>query len=65
MRGQLIYNPMAGKFPSLPLVERAAKLLEANGWEMRISRTEDEDDITKLAKKAAASGLEEGTGAAL
>jgi diacylglycerol kinase (ATP) len=58
MRGQLIYNPMAGKFPSLPLVERAAKLLETNGWEITISRTEDENDITKLAKKAAASGLD-------
>ncbi len=29
MRGRLIYNPMAGRFPSQPLVERAAKILEA------------------------------------
>jgi len=58
MKGQLIYNPMAGRFPSLPLVERAAKSLESNGWEIDITRTEGGDQITKLAKKAATSGLD-------
>jgi YegS/Rv2252/BmrU family lipid kinase len=58
MRGQLIYNPMAGRFPSLPLVERAAKTLESNGWEIDITRTEGGEQITKLAKKAATSGLD-------
>lgn len=56
MRGQLIYNPMAGRFPSLPLVERAAKILVTNGWVITIIRTEGGGHITKLAKKAAASG---------
>ena len=56
MRGQLIYNPMAGRFPSLPLVERAAKILKINDWDITIIRTEGGDHITKLAKKAAASG---------
>jgi YegS/Rv2252/BmrU family lipid kinase len=58
MKGQLIYNPMAGRFPSLPLVERAVKILESNGWEIDITRTEGGDQITKLAKKAATSGLD-------
>ena len=58
MKGQLIYNPMAGRFPSLPLVERAAKILESNGWEIEITRTDGEGQITKLAKKAATSGLD-------
>ncbi len=58
MKGQLIYNPMAGRFPSLPLVERAAKTLESNGWEIDITRTEGGDQITKLAKRAATSGLD-------
>jgi len=56
MRGQLIYNPMAGRFPSFPLVERAAKILETNGWDITIIRTEGGGHITKQAKKAAASG---------
>jgi len=38
MKATLIYNPMAGRFPSLPLVERAANLLETNGWEIEIAR---------------------------
>ena len=58
MRGQLIYNPMAGRFPSLPLVERAVKILEANGWDVTITRTEGGEHITSLAKKAATSGLD-------
>jgi YegS/Rv2252/BmrU family lipid kinase len=58
MKGQLIYNPMAGRFPSLPLVERAVKTLESNGWEIDITRTEGGDQITKLAKRAATSGLD-------
>ncbi|MCJ7716066.1 MAG: diacylglycerol kinase family lipid kinase [Anaerolineales bacterium] len=58
MQGQLIYNPMAGRFPSLPLVERAAKTLESNGWKIEIKQTEGGDQITKLAKKAASSGLD-------
>jgi YegS/Rv2252/BmrU family lipid kinase len=58
MRGELIYNPMAGRFPSLPLVERAARILESNGWNISISRTKGGQHITHLAKKAAAAGLD-------
>ncbi len=52
MKATLIYNPMAGRFPSLPLVERAANLLETNGWEIEIARTAGGEDITDLARKA-------------
>jgi len=58
MKGLLIYNPMAGKFPSQPLVERAARILSSNGWDMDIRVTEGGTDIKKLAKKAARKGLD-------
>jgi len=58
MKGQLIFNPMAGRFPSLPLVERAAKILKANGWEIELVKTEGGDQITKFAKRAARDQLD-------
>ncbi len=58
MRGHLLYNPMAGRFPSQTLVERAAKILETNGWDIRILKTEGGAHLTKLAKKAASSGVD-------
>ena len=53
MRGRLIFNPMAGRFPSQPLVERAARILNANGWEIELLKTQGGDQITKQAKRAA------------
>ncbi len=58
MRGQLIYNPMAGRFPSQALVERAAKILETNGWEIDLVQTNGGSHITKLAKRAAVMGFD-------
>lgn len=58
MRAQLIYNPMAGKFPSEPLVERAGKVLQANGWDVDIVQTKGGNSITRLAKRAAVMGID-------
>lgn len=58
MRGRLIYNPMAGRFPSQPLVERAAALLNEKGWDIELLKTHGGDHITKLAKRAAADQLD-------
>jgi len=58
MRCQLIYNPMAGKFPSEPLVERAGRILSTNGWDVDIVQTNGGNHITKLAKRAAVMGLD-------
>jgi YegS/Rv2252/BmrU family lipid kinase len=44
---------MAGRFPSQPLVERAAKILSTNGWDVELLKTQGGDQITKLAKRAA------------
>jgi len=58
MRGRLIYNPIAGRFPSQPLVERAARVLGANGWDIQLIKTQGGDHITKLAKRAAKDNLD-------
>jgi YegS/Rv2252/BmrU family lipid kinase len=49
---------MAGRFPSQPLVERAAKILSANGWDIELLKTHGGDHITKLAKRAAKDRLD-------
>jgi YegS/Rv2252/BmrU family lipid kinase len=49
---------MAGRFPSQPLVERAAKILRTNGWEIEILKTQGGDHITKLAKRASRDQLD-------
>lgn len=58
MKGQLIYNPMAGRFPSQLLVERAAKILGANGWDVELMKTQGGDHISKLAKRAARDDMD-------
>jgi diacylglycerol kinase (ATP) len=49
----MIYNPNAGRFPSVILAERAADVLRANGWTIRLIRTHDADHVTQLARRAA------------
>jgi YegS/Rv2252/BmrU family lipid kinase len=49
---------MAGRFPSKPLVERAARILEDHDWEIKILQTKGGEDITQKAKKAAARGID-------
>lgn len=58
MKGRLFYNPMAGRFPSQPLVERAAKVLTANGWDIVLVEAQDGDHMTKLTKRAARDGMD-------
>ena len=52
----LIYNPNAGRFPSGILAERAANVLRASGWDIRLMMTHDGNQVTELARKAAAEG---------
>ena len=56
MRGELIYNPNAGRFPSLPLVQRVADILDSEGWDISISKALAGDHISELAEHAARSG---------
>ena len=52
----LIYNPNAGRFPSGILAERAANVLRASGWDIRLMMTHDGSQVTELARRAAAEG---------
>lgn len=54
----MIYNPNAGRFPSGILAERAADVLRANGWAIRLIRTRDAEHVTQLAHMAAEEGKE-------
>ena len=58
MQAHLIYNPMAGKFPSEPLVARAGRILSTNGWDVDIIQTKGGNHITRLAKRAAVMGVD-------
>jgi diacylglycerol kinase (ATP) len=55
-RGNLIYNPSAGRFPSGMLAERAANVLRDYGWEINLYQTENGNHVTSLAKQAAEQG---------
>lgn len=54
----LVYNPMAGRFPARPLVEKAAEVLRHHGWNLEVQQTEGGPHITELARSAAGRGLE-------
>jgi diacylglycerol kinase (ATP) len=49
----LVYNPIAGRYSSWVLTERAASLLQGQGWEIHIVQAESGDEITQLARQAA------------
>jgi YegS/Rv2252/BmrU family lipid kinase len=57
-RALLIYNPVAGRYPSWLLTERAARVLQKKGWEIEIVTTQDGDHVTRLASQAAAERLD-------
>jgi YegS/Rv2252/BmrU family lipid kinase len=48
----LVYNPVAGRYPSRMLTERAAKVLEGYGWQVDIETTRDGSQIPLLAQQA-------------
>ena len=56
LRGDLIYNPSAGRFPSGILAERAADVLRGYGWHIDLYQTENGEHATRLARRAADQG---------
>lgn len=56
--GMIAYNPVAGRFPSRILVERAASILERRGWDLSLVRTEGGEHIRALARQAADQDLD-------
>src|SRR5512134_2597039 len=54
----LIYNPVAGRYPSRLLTERAATVFQKMDWQVEIETTHEGGDITRLARQAAEAGLD-------
>jgi YegS/Rv2252/BmrU family lipid kinase len=48
----LVYNPVAGRYPSRMLTERAAGILQQYGWNVEIETTTGGDHISSLAQQA-------------
>ena len=48
----LVYNPVAGRYPSRMLAVRAAKVLESYGWSVDIETTIDGSQMSRLAQQA-------------
>lgn len=57
-RALLVYNPVAGRYPSRLLTERAANVLQSRGWHIEIATTQSGEHITHLAQQAAEDGLD-------
>jgi len=48
----LVYNPVAGRYPSRMLTERAASVLQQYGWDVEIETTIGGSHIQSLARQA-------------
>ena len=48
----LVYNPVAGRYPSRMLTERAAGILQQYGWDVEIETTTGGGHINSLARQA-------------
>jgi len=57
-KGQILFNPIAGRLPPEPLVIKAADILRAHGWEIDIIPTKSGQHITDLARSAGNQGLD-------
>lgn len=54
----LIYNPVAGRYPSRLLTERAATVFRRRGWKIDIETTRDSEHVCQLAHQASAADLD-------
>jgi len=51
-RAYMVYNPVAGRFPSGLLTERAAELLRNHGWQIHLEKSLYSGHIIELARQA-------------
>jgi YegS/Rv2252/BmrU family lipid kinase len=54
----LIYNPVAGRYPSRILTERAARVFQQYGWDVDIETTREGSHIPILARQAVQENLD-------
>lgn len=53
LRAYLVYNPAAGRYPSWILIERAVNVLRRRGWQVKIEKPKDKDELSEFAFRAA------------
>jgi YegS/Rv2252/BmrU family lipid kinase len=59
MRGAwVVHNPAAGRFPSEPLVRRAAGVFSDAGWSVRFETAGQRDQLKELVRQAVDAGAE-------
>ena len=51
----LIYNPLAGRFPAGPFLDRAVKVLEGEGWSVQVDQCLPGKELADLARDAVAA----------
>jgi YegS/Rv2252/BmrU family lipid kinase len=54
----LIFNPVAGRYPSRLLTERAAAVLNKQGWKVEIETSKKGEDFRRLSSQAAMNGMD-------
>jgi YegS/Rv2252/BmrU family lipid kinase len=54
----LIYNPLAGRFPAGPFLERSVKVMEAAGWDVEVDECLPGRELADLAREAVARKAE-------
>jgi diacylglycerol kinase (ATP) len=54
----LIYNPLAGRFPAGPFLDRAVKVLESADWSVQVGQCYPGHDLADLAREAVAAKAE-------
>ena len=57
-RAYLVYNPVAGRYPSWLLVERALKLFAYYGWDIHLEPSRSGEHVTRLAFQAVDEGMD-------
>jgi diacylglycerol kinase (ATP) len=54
----MIYNPIAGRYPSWLLTERAANSLRKEGWDIRLEQTRSAGHLADLARQAVTEAVD-------
>jgi diacylglycerol kinase (ATP) len=57
-KGYLVYNPIAGGFPSNLMASQAASILQRYGWELELKKTRNGEHLKNLAREAGEKGLD-------
>jgi YegS/Rv2252/BmrU family lipid kinase len=55
---RLIYNPLAGRFPAGPFLDRAVRVLEGEGWSVQVDQCLPGRELADLARDAVAAKVD-------